>query len=328
MDSTDILNSIFKNEREQFSSKLSSFTILDIGTIVEVKNGRALVHGSTFTGGQQAIYKDAEIVYPGNEGGAYTVEGAGTPCLIFIPMSCMTDTGNRKVQLYSPKYNTDGVKVMPIGNAAAALVKTCFNAGGTYSILGGDYNVSFTENTIVLERKDASASLAMDYKGGLHVIKTGENSTHYIDMVDGSTKSTWQSKDKDVQWIDTLNSDGSRTFVQNNPQNEEANPLFSLTIAKDGTVTLTGAVTEKLNVTGDAVVTVDGDAKINADNIELNGSDKRLVTYAELKAAMDKLWIAMTTTPIAGNGSTQPSWTGITSIDISASETQTVKTGG
>ena len=329
MDSTDILKSALKNERELFLNNLSSFTILDIGTIVEVKNGRALVHGSSFIGGQQTIYDDAEIIYPGNEGGAYVAESAGTPCLIFIPLSCMPSISNRNVQLRAASYDTDGVKVMPIGNAASALVKTWFNSGGIFSILSKIYSLAFDENSINLERRDSTASLSMDCRGGLHLIKQGEDSTHYIDDVDSSKTETWISKEKDVQWVDTLNSDGSRTFVQSDPNAEEGDdPLCSLTIAADGTVTLTGKATEQLNVIGDTVVTVDGDAKINADNIELNGNDKRLVTYAELKEAMDKLWIAMITTPIAGNGSTQPSWTGISSIDISASETRTIKTGG
>lgn len=305
MDSTDILKSALKNEREIFLKNLSSFTVLDIGTIVSVENGRALVHGSSFVGGQQMIYDDAEIIYPGNEGGAYTAESAGTPCLIFIPMSCMPSISDRNIRIRAASYDTDGVKVMPIGNAAAALVKTCFNSGGIYSILSKNYSLSFSEDTINLERKDSHASVSMDNNGGLHVIKRGENSTHYVDMVDGSTTSKWQSKDQDVQWTDTLNSDGSRTLVQNNPQNEEADPTCSITIDKTGNVSVDGKT------------------------INLNGDDKRLVTYGELKEAMDKLWTAMTTTPIAGNGSTQPSWTGLPNgIDISASETQTVKTGG
>lgn len=305
MDSTDILKSAFKNEREIFLRNLSSFTILDIGTIVSVENGRALVHGSSFVGGQQMIYDDAEIIYPGNEGGAYVAESAGTPCLIFIPMSCMPSISNRNIRLRTASYDTDGVKVMPIGNAAEAIVKTMFNSGGAYSILTKNYNFSFDEDTIKLERKDSQASVSMDYQGGLHVLKRGSESTHYVDMVDGSTTSTWQSKDKDVQWVDTLNSDGSRTLVQSNPQNEEADPTCSITIDKDGNVS------------------------VNGKTINLNGDDKRLVTYGELKEAMDKLWTAMTTTPIAGNGSTQPSWTGLPQgIDISASETQTIKTGG
>lgn len=238
MDSTDILKSSLKNERELFLNNLSSYTILDIGTIVEVKNGRALVHGSSFIGGQQTVYDDAEIIYPGNDGGAYAAECAGTPCLIFIPLSCMPNISDRNVRLLASSYDTDGVKVMPIGNATKALIKTTFSAGGTYSILSENYNLSFTEDTINLERKDSSMSISMDFQGGIHVIKRGENSTQYIDMVDGSTTSIWQSKDKDVQWIDTLNSDGSRSFVQNDPQNEEADPLFSMTIDKQGVVSV------------------------------------------------------------------------------------------
>lgn len=329
MASNDILNSAFKNDRELFRANLSSYTLIDIGTIVTVKDGRALVHGSSFNGGQQTIYKDAEIIFPGNEGGAYTAEGAGTPCLIFIPLSCMPSISDRKVRLRSPAYDSDGVKVMPIGNAVGALVKTAFGAGGTYSIQGKNYTLTFTENTILLERTDAHASITMDYQGGIHVEKRGDQSTHYIDMVDGTTTSTWLSENKKVEWKDTLNSDGSRTFVQRDPSSEGSDPMFSLTIEADGTVTLTGKVTKQLNIDGDTELNIDGDAVINADNIEMNGNDKRLVTYAELKAAMDKLWIAMTTTPIVGEGSPQPTWTGLPNgIDISASETQTLKTGG
>lgn len=346
MDSTKVLGDALKNEREMFLAKLQSFVILDIGTIVEVKNGRARVNSSSFIGGQQTIYEDAEVVFPGNEGGAYDVECAGTPCLIFIPMSCMPNIMNRNVRLRTVSYSGAGVKVMPIGNAVNSIVKTHMGTGGVFSILSKNYSLAFAEDTINLERGDTAASVSMDEAGGLHIIKQGQASTHYIDMVDGSTVSTFQSTDKDVQWVDTLNADGSRTFVQNNPQDEEADPLFSFTIDKTGKVTFTNAVDIDLtivgnanidiqgddgatvHVAGDAKVSVDGDTKIDAANIELNGNDKRLVTYAELKAAMDKLWIALTTTPIAGNGSPQPSWTGITSIDISASETQTIKTGG
>lgn len=346
MNSTDVLNNSLKNEREMFLSKLQSFVILDIGTIVEVKNGRAKVNSSSFVGGQQTIYDDAEVIFPGNESGAYDVECAGTPCLIFIPMSCMPNIMNRNVRLRSASYSGAGVKVMPIGNAVNAIVKSRVGAGGVLSVLSKNYNISFTEDSINLERGDVAASVSMDETGGLHIIKQGQASTHYVDMIDGSTTSTFQSTNKDVQWVDTLNSDGSRTFVQNNPQDEDADPLFSMTITKEGKLVFTNATDIDLtvvgnanidiqgedgatvHVAGDAVVSVDGDTKIDAENIELNGNDKRLVTYAELKAAMDKLWVALTTTPIAGNGSPQPSWTGITGIDISASETQTIKTGG
>lgn len=67
--------------------------------------------------------------------------------------------------------------------------------------------------------------------------------------------------------------------------------------------------------------------------IELNGNTKQFVTWAELNTALSsflqQLTIALTTTQIAGNGATQPTWTGLpTSIDISAAKTTTVVTGG
>lgn len=277
MDSTDILKSALKNERELFLKNLSSFTILDIGTIVSVENGRALVHGSSFVGGQQMVYDDAEIIFPGNEGGAYTAECAGTPCLIFIPMSCMPSISDRNVRLRAASYDTDGVKVIPIGNAADALVKTVFSAGGIFSILSKNYNVSFSEDTINLGRKDALSSVAMDGKGGFHLIKRGENSTHYIDDVDGSKTETWISKDQDVQWVDTLNSDGSRSFVQSDPDAQEGDdPLFSLTIAADGTaeVKLSQGLTLEtkgtLALKGDSV-TIDSTG--DSSSVSINGSN-------------------------------------------------------
>ena len=286
MDSTDVLKSSLKNERELFLKNLSSFTILDIGTIVSVENGRALVHGSSFVGGQQTIYDDAEIIFPGNEGGAYTSECAGTPCLIFIPMSCMPNISDRNIRLRAASYDTDGVKVMPIGNAASALVKTVFNDGGIFSILSKNYNVSFSEDTINLERKDALSSVAMDGNGGLHLIKRGANSTHYIDDVDGSKTETWISKDKDVQWVDTLNSDGSRSFVQSDPDAQEGDdPLFSITIDKEGVASVTMAkglsleTKDGLVLKGKSVTIESTDGKVSvtsSDNTEVStGSGKK-----------------------------------------------------
>lgn len=84
--------------------------------------------------------------------------------------------------------------------------------------------------------------------------------------------------------------------------------------------------------------TLDVDAldtiKLNGkQKIELNGNTKQFVTWSELNSALStfltQLTTALTTTPIAGNGSPQPTWTELpTSIDISAAKTTTVVTGG
>lgn len=332
MNSTDVLNNSLKNEREMFLSKLQSFVILDIGTIVEVKNGRAKVNSSSFIGGQQTIYDDAEVIFPGNESGAYDVECAGTPCLIFIPMSCMPNILSRNVRLRSASYSGAGVKVMPIGNAVNAIVKSRVGAGGVLSVLSKNYNISFNEDSINLERGDVAASVSMDETGGLHVIKQGQASTHYVDMVDGSTTSTWQSADKDVQWVDTLNSDGSRTFVQNDPRNEDADPLFSMTIDKTGKVQINTAADISVVTKGKADVKADGNVTVDANQINLNGSDTSFVTYTELNNALTAEVTGLLdqlnkhTHQVATEGS--PTGTPITplTLDISTAEAKTVKT--
>lgn len=76
-----------------------------------------------------------------------------------------------------------------------------------------------------------------------------------------------------------------------------------------------------------------GKLEVQANTIELNGNTKQFVTWAELNTALStflqQLTLALTTTPIAGNGAPQPTWTGLpTQIDISAAKTTTVVTGG
>lgn len=77
-----------------------------------------------------------------------------------------------------------------------------------------------------------------------------------------------------------------------------------------------------------------GSLKLKTQNkIELNGNTKQFVTWTELNTALStfltQLTTALTTTPIAGNGAPQPTWTGLpTTIDISAAKTTTVVTGG
>lgn len=81
------------------------------------------------------------------------------------------------------------------------------------------------------------------------------------------------------------------------------------------------------------VIVDNGKMTINAkDKIELNGNSKQLVTWAELNSALSsfltQLTTALTTTPIAGNGAPQPTWTGLpTSIDISSAKSQKIVTG-
>jgi len=302
MISDRILQAGFRNERDQFAQTLQSFVLIDIGTITSVsKEGRAEVRTNIFVGDQQVVYQNAEVIYPGNQGGGYTSAVAGTSCLIFMPRSCMPDITSQLVQFGSAVYDKAGVKVMPIANGSTNAVKTVFSTLGAFSIYSPAYSLTFTEDTVTLQRTDGNVSITMDQEGSLYVeyLNGLGNELQYIIDKTGIHKQ-WVSQDKSVVWTDSLEANGSRTFVQKVQDSETA----SITIDTEGNM------------------------NINGKTINLNGDDQSLVTYDALNTAMQKLWTALTTTPIAGNGSTQPAWTGITSIDISGAETTTVKTGG
>lgn len=302
MISDRILQAGLRNERDQFAQTLQSFVLIDIGTITSVsKEGRAEVRTNIFVGDQQVVYQNAEVIYPGNQGGGYTSAVAGTSCLIFMPRSCMPDITSQLVQFGSAVYDKAGVKVMPIANGSTNAVKTVFSTLGAFSIYSPAYSLTFTEDTVTLQRTDGNVSITMDQEGSLYVeyLNSLGNELQYIIDKTGIHKQ-WVSQDKSVVWTDSLEADGSRTFVQKVQDSETA----SVTIDTEGNVNISGKT------------------------INLNGDDQSLVTYDALDTAMQKLWTALTTTPIAGNGSTQPAWTGITSIDISSAKTTTVKTGG
>ena len=335
MNSTDILKNAFRNEREVFLNTLSSYTIVDIGTIDSVDaKGRAHVTSSAFINNRPVVYEDAEVIFPGNANGSYATMCSGCTCLIFIPRSCMPDSNNQKIRFGATPYNRDGVKAMPIGSGVDNTVKPCINSDGSLTITTDNYSIQLAGDSIEYQKNDGSTSVSIDGQGQLYVLRQTDNGTYMRNIEDDSVKEIWQNSDKSVQWTETLLPDGSRDLLEedmNNLVEEGGDPLLRITISKTGEIQFEGAVDTNFTVKGDVNLDVDGDVSVNATNIKLNGDSKRLVTYAELKAAMDKLWIAMTTTPIAGEGSPQPSWTGldpVRGIDISASETQTIKTGG
>lgn len=350
MNSTNTLQMLLKNEREKFASMLSTFVLIDIGTIESVKDGRARVISSTFIGNQPVVYDDAEVIYPGNNNGCYVAECSGSACLIFVPRSCMPDSKSQVLRLGATEYNRDGVKALPIGNGVNNAVRAYFGSEGLYNILGQEYFVQFTEESVIFQRNDGATELTVDGTGQIYLLRRSDKGTYRINLEDDGITKVFLSQNKDVQWTDAINPDGSRSFVQLKTSDED-HPIFSMSIDAAGKLTVHTSADVAFDTTGDTSVTVEGgdasvtvkkkgedggnasvsaegNVDITGDVIKLNGDSKRLVTYAELKATMDKLWIAMTTTPIAGNGSPQPSWSGITSIDISASETSTIKTGG
>lgn len=83
----------------------------------------------------------------------------------------------------------------------------------------------------------------------------------------------------------------------------------------------------KISVVSDSDISVQSDGKITANgtSIELNGNSKKFVTHAELNTALQAFIVALNL-HVHGNAGTPP----VTpmSLDISASSTTNVSTGG
>ena len=297
MDAISALQDSLRTELELFRARLSSIVIVDVGTIVEVNEGRAVVHGSSFVGGQQTVYQDAEIIFPGNAAGAYTVDAVGATCLIFIPRSNMHDTVSRNIRFGSVPFDTDGVKVLPISNGTQDVVSIMRDAGGTQHISGSNYDVAFSEGAVTVSSNDGTASVALDPNNNLHITKQTDNGTYYKDFEDGTVTETWISKDKDVQWVDTFNSDGSRSLVQSDPRDDQSDPLCSITIDKTGAVSinLTKGITfetkDALTLKGKTVTieSTDGATTMtSSDNINVTSGDGKKFTVNGTNLEVEK----------------------------------------
>lgn len=256
MNSDSALGAGLLTDEQVFRNFLSAYSLIDIGTIQYVSGNIATVATSIFMQGKQIIYENAEVIYPGNDQGVFGAASANCPCLIFIPRSCMPNIRDKKVKHAEATYSKNGIKVMPIGNGTNNNVYTRYDDNGNLNIFTKSYILTFDDNGVSLQRKDTTASMTLNENGDLYVAKRGVNGAYRVVLEDGIVQSTWISKDEDVQWTDTLNSDGSRSFVQANPQDEEADPLFSFTIAADGSVSFTLA--QDISLTTNGTLTLQG----------------------------------------------------------------------
>ena len=119
---------------------------------------------------------------------------------------------------------------------------------------------------------------------------------------------------------------------------EDGSVVADILLDGDGNISLNADKDIFLGSDGDINLDGAGDINLSSDkDIKLNGDDKRLVTYAELDQELQRIWAAVKThtheVPGAMPGpaalAATPSMSLATeTLDISAAETKTVKTGG
>lgn len=255
MTSDNTLEAGLSSDEQKFRTFLKSFSIVDIGMIQYIKDGKATVATNIFIKGKQVIYDGVEVVYPGNDQGVFGAATANCTCLIFIPRTCMPSIRDKVVKHGELCYSKNGIKAMPIGNSIGNNVRTQYDGNGNLIIATGPYTLLFQNDSITYQRKDNGSSLTIDESGNMYVVRQGANGVYRETIEDGIVKTEWTTKDNDVKWTDVLNADGSRSFTQINPQQQSDNVMFSFSVAADGTVSFTMAQGLTLKTKGDLVLT-------------------------------------------------------------------------
>lgn len=204
-----------------------------------------------------------------------------------------------------PPVNSRVFVIMPTYTASGAFVLCSGYAPGekdTHNLYGNEQNKS--EKNRILE-------------------KITQGGWHFQENYD-SGKLTFESNDNNIS---------IELMLKDETENSKTNPKGIKIKAWKHVININQ---NGIKLEADSDTTIDaGENKIvlNGKEIDLNGNSKSLVTYAALNTALStflsQLTMALTTTPIIGNGSPQTVWTSLpSSIDISAAEQKNVKVGG
>lgn len=263
--------SLFRGPMDNVLDVLSMLNLIDIGLIIEVDGeGRATVQTSKTSSNIPILLTNVEIVYPGNNNGAFTSSCAGCMGLIFAPRTIIPDIRDGKINATLPEYNISGIKVLPISNGRKLSVNHCFDADGSLHIYTEKYSFDFDvngfdfnsvagmfltvskDNTVTLYRRNKDSGI-LDFKLSN----------------EGITSKFTNTKATSIYAIDMLDT-GVLSFSHLQPQKGGDDPksLNSVVIGDDGQLTLTAGTNDK----GDPVTTLSVDAK-GAATVKVKGKD-------------------------------------------------------
>lgn len=305
-----LMAELSKSELSTYNEVLNQKVIVDIGIILDITaEGRAHVLSNKFVGIQRVEYNDAEVIFPGNPSGVFMSSVSNSPCLIFIPRTTVPSIDDMKVRVGVTSFGIDGVKVMPITTGNGALMKASFDGAGNLNIENKTYSITYTKDSIDLIHGGIRTSI--------------DKNDAYIIM----------RKTRNVgMYKKVINDDG----ITIHKENADKTCITDISLAEDGTLTI-----KRSNGQQDVVsITVDSNNNINidAENINLNGTGKSLVTYAKLNSELTKIWNAIQghTHAVSTEG-TAAAQTGTAyasgdlstiSFDISDAEASSLKTDG
>ena len=271
MNSSEIaLSHTLTQEEEMFLSFLKMYTIVDIGMIHEItEEGRATVSTGRFSGKQQVVYRNVEVVYPGNNAGAFTCTTPGTTCLIFMPLSCMPSIKEQKFRTMTPAYNKDGIKAMPISTGLGTTIRSSYDDSGELSISADTWTLLFKEMGITLTQ-DSKLIMSKLREGELFMRRFGtESATTTVNINDaGITKELVSSDGKCITTL-TMTNEGDVSILQKNDEDKE---LANIAVNK-GVVSISiNGNTFSIDEGGNLSITTEGNLTLSGKNVAINST--------------------------------------------------------
>lgn len=302
-----MVESALQTSKDKFQQMLGSFSIIDIGVIQSVYEGRAHVVSYRHQADQVMEYDDVEVIYPGNIQGAFYSEPEGAMCLLICPRTIVDDLSTPGAATVNGTYSSRGMKAMPISNAQQSDVSVGFNGDGSFHIITEKYILTFDKLYIQLVVNEGAFSAVANFDGsleftfasGLYRVYYGPDGMKEQLYLDSDNKPVRYEKIQpdgtctvyhagyesltDEQygdmssynswhWIETYTQDGTKTVIHNDENGDELN---NVTISDDGSVDIVSTkATISIGADGSISITTEGDINIETDgatNIKSTG---------------------------------------------------------
>lgn len=269
---TDFFESIFRTPTRQFTDTLDMLSLIDIGTIDSVDvNGRATVTLNRVARGAPIQLKDIEVISIGNNNGAFTVDGAGCACLLFAPKTTVPNTKERKVDWTSPSYSKGGIKALPISNGRDLLVNACFSSDGSLNVSTADYSLNFSKDLVSLtEQSGLSMQVNKDSEISIYR-RTQQSGILRFSVTNEGVYFSFSNMQNTSVYRGQLQDSGIFTFSHVKPGSEEK-VLNEISIADDGSLTITapGNISVSIEADGNITLKTDGTINVSASSINFN----------------------------------------------------------
>lgn len=269
---TDFFESIFRTPTRQFTDTLDMLSLIDIGTIDSVDvNGRATVTLNRVARGAPIQLKDIEVISIGNNSGAFTVDGAGCACLLFAPKTTIPNTKERKVDWTSPSYSKGGIKALPISNGRDLLVNACFSSDGSLNVSTADYSLNFSKDLVSLTEQ-SGLSMQINKESEIAIYRrTQQSGILRFSVTNEGVYFSFSNTQNTSVYRGQLQDSGIFTFSHVKPGSEEK-VLNEISIADDGSLTITapGNISVSIEADGNITLKTDGTINVSASSINFN----------------------------------------------------------